>query len=65
MQKFIKGVVSKPKEDEAKEKYKKYMIRAKMIIVDSIEYYLIPQYCLRIHLRRILIPYKEFMNKET
>ena len=41
--KFIKGVVSEPKEDEAKEKYKKYMIRAKRIIVDSIKDHLIPQ----------------------
>ena len=35
--KFIKEVVSKPKEDEAKGKYKKDMIRAKRIIVDSIK----------------------------
>ena len=33
----------KPKEYEAKEKYKKYMIRAKRIIVDSIKDHLIPQ----------------------
>ena len=32
-----------PKEDEAKEKYKKYMIRAKRIIDDSIKDYFIPQ----------------------
>ena len=41
--KFIKGVVPEPKEDEAKEKYKKDMIRAKRIIVDSIKDNLIPQ----------------------
>ena len=41
--KFIKGVVPKPKEDEAKEKYKKDMIRFKRIIVDSIKDHLIPQ----------------------
>ena len=35
--KFIKGVVSDPKEDEAKKKYKKDMIRAKRIIVYSIK----------------------------
>jgi hypothetical protein len=32
-----------PKEDAAKEKYKKDMVRAKRIIVDSIKYHLIPQ----------------------
>ena len=41
--KFIKEVVSKPEEDEAKEKYKKDMIRAKRIIADSIKDHLIPQ----------------------
>ena len=39
---FIKGVVSDPEEDEAKEKYNKDMIRAKRIIVDSIKDHLIP-----------------------
>ena len=39
---FIKEFVSDPKEDEAKEKYKKDMIRAKRIIVDSIRDCLIP-----------------------
>ena len=34
---FIKGVVSDSEEDEAKEKYKKDMIRAKRIKVDFIE----------------------------
>ena len=37
------GVVSEPKEYEEKEKYKKDMIRAKRIIVDSIKDHLIPQ----------------------
>ena len=32
-----------PEEDEEKEKYKKYMIRAKRIIADSIKDHLIPQ----------------------
>ena len=41
--KFIKGVVSEPKEDEAKEKYKKDMIRAKRIIANSIKDHLISQ----------------------
>ena len=40
---FIKGVVSDSEEDEAKEKYKKDMIRAKRIIVDSIKDHLIPR----------------------
>ena len=40
---FIKGIVLEPKEDDAKEKYKKYMIRAKRIIVDSIKDHLIRQ----------------------
>ena len=40
---FINGVVPDPKEDEAKEKYKKDMIRFKRIIVDSIKDHLIPQ----------------------
>ena len=40
---FVKEVVSYPEEDEAKEKYKKYMIRDKRIITDSIKDHLIPQ----------------------
>ena len=40
---FIKGVVLELEEDEAKEKYKKDMIRAKRIIADSIKDHLIPQ----------------------
>ena len=40
---FIKEVVPEPEEDEAKEKYKKDMIRAKRIIADSIKDHLIPQ----------------------
>ena len=35
--------MSEPEEDEAKENYKKEMIRAKRIIVDSIKDHLIPQ----------------------
>ena len=41
--KFIKELVPEPKEDEANEKYKKDMIRAKRIIADSIKDHLIPQ----------------------
>ena len=41
--KLIKEVVSKPEEDEAKEKYKKDMIRSKRIIADLIKDHLIPQ----------------------
>ena len=41
--KFIKEVVLELEEDEAKEKYKKDMIRAKRIIADSIKDHLIPQ----------------------
>ena len=40
---FINEVVSEPEEDEAKEKHKKDIIRAKRIIVDSIKDHLIPQ----------------------
>ena len=40
---FIKEVVSDPEEDEAKENYKKYIIRAKSIIADSTKDHLIPQ----------------------
>jgi hypothetical protein len=41
--KFIKENVPEPKENAAKEKYKKDMIKAKRIIVDSIKDHLIPQ----------------------
>ena len=41
--KFTKEVVPEPEEDEAKEKYKKGMIRAKRIIVDSIKDHFITQ----------------------
>ena len=41
--KFIREVVSDPNENEAKEKYKKYIIRAKRIITYSIKDHLIPQ----------------------
>ena len=40
---FIKEEASEPEEDEAKSKYKKDMIEAKRIIVDSIKDKLIPQ----------------------
>ena len=41
--KFIKENVPEPEENGAKEKYKKDMIKAKRIIVDSIKDHLIPQ----------------------
>jgi hypothetical protein len=41
--KFIKENVPELEEDEAKEKYKKDMIKAKRIIADSIKDHLIPQ----------------------
>jgi hypothetical protein len=41
--KFIKENVLKPEENAAKEKYKKDMIKAKIIIADSIKDHLIPQ----------------------
>ena len=40
---FIKEEAANPEEDEAKAKYKKDMIKAKSIIVDSIKDNLIPQ----------------------
>ena len=40
---FINGFVPDPEEDEAKEKYKKYMIITKRIITNSIKDHLIPQ----------------------
>ena len=40
---FIKEEFVEPKEDEAKSKYKKDMIKAKRIIYDSIKDNLIPQ----------------------
>jgi hypothetical protein len=41
--KFIKENVSKPEEDATKAKYKKDMVRAKIIIANSIKDHLIPQ----------------------
>jgi hypothetical protein len=41
--KFIKENVPEPEENATKEKYKKDMIKAKRIIVDSIKDHLIPQ----------------------
>jgi hypothetical protein len=40
---FMKENVPKPTYDIAKAKYQKDMVRAKIIIVDSIKYHLIPQ----------------------
>ena len=42
LDKYIKGKVAEPEEDESKEKHKKDLIRAMRIIVDSIKYHLIP-----------------------
>ena len=39
---FIEEEVVKPEGDEAKEKYKKNMVKAKRIIADSIKDHLIP-----------------------
>ena len=52
-------------EDEAKEKYKKDMIRDKRIIEDSIKDHLIPKVPSGIHIRRCFIPYQECMKEET
>jgi hypothetical protein len=41
--KFIKENVPEPEENATKEKYNKDMIKAKIIIVDSIKDHLIPQ----------------------
>jgi predicted ribonuclease toxin of YeeF-YezG toxin-antitoxin module len=41
--KLIKNIVLEPEGNEAKEKYKKNMIRKKRIIAYSIKYHLIPQ----------------------
>ena len=43
LDKYIEDEVAELKEDEAKEKHKKDMIRAQRIIVDSIKDHLIPQ----------------------
>ena len=42
LDKYIKGEVAEPEEDEAKEKHKKDLIRAMRIIIDSIKDHLIP-----------------------
>ena len=42
LEKYIKGEVAEPEEDEAKEKHKKDLIRDMRIIVDSIKDHLIP-----------------------
>ena len=43
LEKYIKEEFAEPKEDEAKEKHQKYLIKEMRIIVDSIKYHLIPQ----------------------
>ena len=43
LEKYIKYEVAEPKEDEAKEKHNKDLIRAMEIITDSIKDHLIPQ----------------------
>ena len=43
LDKYIKGEVAEPEEDEAKEKHKKDLIKEMRIIVDSIKGHLIPQ----------------------
>ena len=42
LEKYTKDKVAEPKEDEAKEKHEKDLIKEMMIIVDSIKYHLIP-----------------------
>ena len=42
LDKYIKGEVVEPEEDEAKEKHKKELIRAMRIIVESIKDHLTP-----------------------
>ena len=43
LKKYIKDEIAEPKEDEAKEKHEKYLIKAMKIIVDSVKDHLIPQ----------------------
>ena len=43
LEKYIKDEVAEPTEFEAKEKYEKYLIKAMMIIIDSIKDHLISQ----------------------
>ena len=43
LDKYIKGEVAEPEDDEAEEKHKKDLIRTMRIIVDSIKDHLIPQ----------------------
>ena len=54
-----------PEEDEAKEKYKKYMIRAKRIIVDSIKDHLIPQVSSKDTPKEMFDTIYECMKEET
>ena len=59
---FIKEEVAEPEEAEAKSKYNKDMIKAKMIIVDSIKYNLIPQGA---HKKKCLMLYPTCLKEET
>ena len=43
LEKYIEKEVAEPDEAEAKEKHKKYLIRAQRIIANSIKHHLIPQ----------------------
>jgi len=43
LDKYVEGEVEEPKEEEAKVRHKKEMIRANKIIADSIKDHLIPQ----------------------
>ena len=57
--------MSEPEEDEAKEKYKNDMIRAKRIITNSIKDHLIPQLSSKDTPKECLMPYQECMKEET
>ena len=66
LDKYIKDEVTKPEESEFKEKHKKDMIRAQMIIVDSESRI---TWSLKCHPRRLqkkcMMPYLECMRVET
>ena len=62
LEEFIKEEVAKPKEAEAKSKYKKDMIKAKRIIVDSIKDNLIPQGGYQ---KKCLMLYPTYLKEET
>ena len=65
LEKYIKGEVAKPEEDEAKEKHKKYLIRKMRIIVDSIKDHLIPRVSSKRPRRRCMVPYFQCMKEGT